>query len=622
MLHTCPRCGFSSRKLSKIVWHIRDHRNERGFRVMCGVGGCPATYSCFESFRKHLYREHRSHMDLAPSRKSSNAGRHDNVGSSEEARVRHDNVGPSEEARVRHISNDAEPLSEDYVMSDADESERVDPRTSTSTHDFKEKLRKQLCLLFFRVAEGNKLPHSTTEKIFDDFKVTFVDVLRLWALEIQQRIAVAPDENTELQTLLACDFIDDVFQGVKSKYQREQFAKAHLPYVKPEEQVLSDGKTFQYVPIISVLRNLMSSKSFCNSLDPSMEAAEESPLLRSFCDGLIYEEKVSALLENGSQYTLFLVLYSDEVDVVNPLGSKRGVHKLLVVYFSVLNLHVRYRSQLCTIHVAVVARYKLVQEHGIGALLKPLISDVSTLATDGFVVESSGVNVKVSALVVAISGDNLSMNRLGGFTCCFSKGRPCRYCTAAFPKFASIFHEKDVHVRNAGVHRTHVDSAIVNKPLSTVLYGVTSESPLSSIGYFDVTMQLPPDIMHDLLEGSIPHVLREVLQGLITSKVITVPDLDKVAAFDYGSHDKKNKPEPLEKTFVTARKPYKGTASQKWCLFRFFSLIFGDLVPEENEHWDVYLGLRKVVDLVFADELPRDHLPYLQDEIRFFVFFH
>ncbi|KAH9382028.1 hypothetical protein HPB48_017247 [Haemaphysalis longicornis] len=260
-------------------------------------------------------------MDLAPSRKSRNAGRHDNVGSSEEAPLRHDNVGPSEEARVRHISNDAEPLSEDYVMSDADESERVDPRTSMSTHDFKKKLRKQLCLLFFRVAEGNKLPHSTTEKIFDDFKVTFVDVLRLWALVIQQRIAVAPDENTELQTLLACDFIDDVFQGVKRRYQREQFAKAHLPYVKLEEQVLSDGKTFQYVPIISVLRNLMSSKSFCNSLDPSMEAAEESPLLRSFCDGLIYEEKVSALLENGSQYTLFLVLYSDAVYVVNPLDQ-------------------------------------------------------------------------------------------------------------------------------------------------------------------------------------------------------------------------------------------------------------------------------------------------------------
>ncbi|CAN7986746.1 unnamed protein product [Ixodes hexagonus] len=443
-------------------------------------------------------------------------------------------------------------------------------------------------------------------------------MFRAFAAQIQQNIALGSAGN-ELRVLLACDFLDEIFQAAGSKYQRDQFAKQHLPYVKPEEHVLDVGDTFQYVPITGVLRNLMLSESFCNHLDHDLTAGQSSPLLRSFRDGLVYKETLSALLQDGSQYTLFLVLYSDEVEIVNPLGSKRGVHKILVVYFSVLNIHARYRSQLRAIHVALVVQYKLVDKHGIDAILKPLVADVSALSTTGFTVQNGAATLKVTAILVAFFGDNLSMNRLGGFTCCFNRGHPCRFCTVPYSKLGTIFHEIDVQVRSKALHRSHVESAKVNQPLSTALYGVKSESPLLGIGYFDVTLQLPPDLMHDLLEGSIPHVLREVLRGLISSNVIKYSDLDSITTFSFGTQDKKNKPEAVGKCFLNGESAYKGTASQKWCLFRFFSLMFGDIVPVKNEHWEVYLLLRRIVDMTFADEIPRDHLACLQDEIRYFL---
>ncbi|KAL1473075.1 hypothetical protein MTO96_022561 [Rhipicephalus appendiculatus] len=119
-----------------------------------------------------------------------------------------------------------------------------------------------------------------------------------------------------------------------------------------------------------------------------------------------------------------------------------------------------------------------------------------------------------------------------------------------FKEFKTTFHEKDVQVRDLAVHNSHLRTAVVNKPLSTALYGVKCESPLASLGSFDITLQLPPDIMHDLLEGSIPHVLREVLRGLISSNVLAYSDFEKVSSFQYGHHDRKNKPEALEKGFV------------------------------------------------------------------------
>ncbi|CAN7941352.1 unnamed protein product [Ixodes pacificus] len=409
---------------------------------------------------------------------------------------------------------------------------------ASTVQDLTLKIKKSLCLLFFRVAKVHKLPHSTTESIFNDFNVTFLDMIRAFAAQIQQNITLESTGN-ELRVSLACDFMDEIFQAAGSKYQRDQFDKQHLPYVKPEEHVLDVGDTFQYVPITGVLQNLRLPESFCNHFDKDLTAGQSSPLLRSFRVGLVYKETLSALLQDGSQYTLFLVQYSEEVEIVKPLGSKREVHKILVVYFSVINIHARCRSQVRAIHVALVL-YKLVDKHGIDAILKPLVADVPALSTTGFTVQKGAATLKVTSILVAFCGDNLSMNRLCGFTCCFNRGHPCRFCTVPYSKLSPIFHEIDVQVRNKTLHRSHVESAKVNQPLSTALYGVKSESPLLGIGYFGMTLQLPPDLMRDLLRGSIPHVLIEVLRGLNSSTVIKYSDLDSITTFSFGTQDKKN----------------------------------------------------------------------------------
>ncbi|CAN8015326.1 unnamed protein product, partial [Ixodes persulcatus] len=162
-----------------------------------------------------------------------------------------------------------------------------------------------------------------------------------------------------------------------------------------------------YVPKTSVLRNLMLLQSFCDHLDNDVSTVHSSPLLRTFRGGLVFKERLSALLQDGCQCTLFLVLYSDEIEIVNPLGSNRGVHKLLVVYFSVLNIHARYRSQLRTIPVAIIARYKLVVDHGIDAILERLLVDMFDLERIGFTVDKCATTARVTAIVVAFSGDNL-----------------------------------------------------------------------------------------------------------------------------------------------------------------------------------------------------------------------
>jgi len=53
-------------------------------------------------------------------------------------------------------------------------------------------------------------------------------------------------------------------------------------------------------------------------------------------------------------------------------------------------------------------------------------------------------------------------------------------------------------------------------------------------------------------------------------------------------------------------------ASQAWCLGRFLPLLVGDLVPEDDEKWEVFLDLLRIMEYIFAPVTTCDKLDYLQ----------
>ena len=54
-----------------------------------------------------------------------------------------------------------------------------------------------------------------------------------------------------------------------------------------------------------------------------------------------------------------------------------------------------------------------------------------------------------------------------------------------------------------------------------------------------------------------------------------------------------------------------------WCLARYFPLLVGDLVPENDAHWENFLLLMDIVDYIFApicDDMIIAHLRFLLEE--------
>ncbi|CAN7940078.1 unnamed protein product, partial [Ixodes hexagonus] len=109
-----------------------------------------------------------------------------------------------------------------------------------------------------------------------------------------------------------------------------------------------------------------------------------------FRDGTVYEE-LRDVVTDASVMTLFVILYSDEVEIVNPLGAKRGAHKLTTVYFALLNMHLRHRSKLKSVYLVILAKFKHVEKHGFDAVLKPLLDELEQLSCNGLTITVNGV---------------------------------------------------------------------------------------------------------------------------------------------------------------------------------------------------------------------------------------
>lgn len=78
-----------------------------------------------------------------------------------------------------------------------------------------------------------------------------------------------------------------------------------------------------------------------------------------------------------------IVAYYDELEICNPLGSNVKKHKLGLVFFTIANMHPKYRSNFKAIFLSTVANITLIEEHGIDAILEPFVNDLKVLARTG-----------------------------------------------------------------------------------------------------------------------------------------------------------------------------------------------------------------------------------------------
>ena len=126
-----------------------------------------------------------------------------------------------------------------------------------------------------------------------------------------------------------------------------------------------------------------------------------------------FKHHIEPMCGSGGNVVHFLI-YTDEFEVVNPIGVARLKHKLLTVYFKVLNFHPRHRptSDLKVFHLVLLIKSSTVKALGLDEVSSPLINELNFLFFSGVIV---GCEI-YHAIVNCVGSDIAVSNFIVGFT--------------------------------------------------------------------------------------------------------------------------------------------------------------------------------------------------------------
>ena len=89
--------------------------------------------------------------------------------------------------------------------------------------------------------------------------------------------------------------------------------------------------------------------------------------LHDLKDGSLYNTD-SYFQENPEAYAM--ILYSDGVEIKNPLGAARGVYKIVQVFYTLCEVDKSQRSQIDHLQLVMVFREKLLKNYSLKNILK------------------------------------------------------------------------------------------------------------------------------------------------------------------------------------------------------------------------------------------------------------
>jgi hypothetical protein len=216
-------------------------------------------------------------------------------------------------------------------------------------------------------------------------------------------------------------------------------------------------------------------------------------------------------------------LYSDAVELDNPLGASKGVHKALNVYFSLVDIPKALRSKTDNIFLVLSALEKDLKENkeeNYKRFFKPLLDDLKQLELG---VQIGGKTVKMG--LMCYSADNLEASVIGGFSQCYSSNDVCRICHQQYKDLQQISGIS----KEAPWTREEYDSSVKNMlPGERGDFGLNTGCIFNELQAFHCVGQMPTDIMHDYCEKVAAFDVMSVLKVLVSSGLFTFDQYNQV----------------------------------------------------------------------------------------------
>lgn len=477
--------------------------------------------------------------------------------------------------------------------------------------------------MMLELLASSSMTQTALQKMISGCSGMFLAFTEQMRREIE-RIDMSELDSQRLNSVL--DGFERPFDELETAKQQIKFFIKHKNLVTPIEIVLGDRRdttfrtgeqeevvkmnTFQYISVRSTLQSLYQKPRFREEI---RRRNVSTKLLSDYRDGL--QARQNEVLRNWPD-ALLLQIYFDEIEIANPIGSKKTIHKLGMFYYSIENLPKMYNSSMGSVHLLACVTCLDLKEYGYDPIWQPFLVEMGQLMSDeGMDLDGIG---RVHGAISTISGDTLAMHDIFGMMGP-SANKLCRLCYADRNSIQTKFTEDQFEMRSIDNHQRDVEAAQQRNDPDT---GVKRACSLNELRDFHSVTNYNFDPMHDLLEGICGLELKLLLHYIVYElKAMNLRELNqRLRSFIYEYGDRKNRPTlPLPEAAIRgAREPGNSErglgqkAAQMWCLVRAIPLALGDAVPQDDENWELFILLRRIMDIVFAPHVSMTEIGYLR----------
>jgi hypothetical protein len=317
-------------------------------------------------------------------------------------------------------------------------------------------------------------------------------------------------------------------------------------------------------------------------------------------DGPYVKNHPMYIKHNGQ--ILCIQVYMDEVEVANPLGSKKGKHKVCVFYWVLLNIPPIFRSSLKSIQLLGIVSNDLLKERGVEIFLKSFIDDL-VLIRDGITLTIRNEQRIWHGILLNFVGDMPASNFVAGFKEGVGGAKlPCRSCLIVRNDLESIHHESDCVLRNMNLHEDNVmqienvDITVAIRDSLSKSFGVNRRCPFTRLGYIDPTKIFMHDLMHVGNEGVLNLEVRLLLCYLILDPEIAL-DLDLVnRKISLLKCDREyTTPPTLRKNEILELTKLSFSSSEMSSVSIALGLVFGEFVSADDPRYSNFLLLLEIM---------------------------
>ncbi|KAK3921591.1 Histidine ammonia-lyase 2 [Frankliniella fusca] len=489
-----------------------------------------------------------------------------------------------------------------------------------------ELLKRSAELAILDLRSVNYMTSSAVQRVQEQSFSLMEKTASLLRGKVEEFLARGDHSPEEVAKLFQEFTLEDPFKHLKTKNKQLEVFKEKYGLISSETKSLGEyfdsrldpeslqlrarqlRRSFQYVSIIEILKCILNDPDL-RKIIMSAKASEDE-YLRTFRDGSIY-----ASLPDDLKDAIRIILYIDDLELLQALSASAGQYKVCGFYFGIQNLPPELNALLSFIFVTTLAFADDAKQKEVW---EPLLKDIEKLEKDGLEILIDGVPLIFPVILVAQIGDTAAIHEVIGL---LSPSASC-FCRACYIKRTDMWKDglKIGAMRTPQQHKLDVESAL-QRTANRTATGVAGEPKIHDLKVFSCITHSVFDVFHDLLQGVCKMKVKLALRYYVCQKKYFTEDVlqSRLKFFDYGFTDSKNKPvAKMTATYLNNIASYNlhQTGAQMWLLTRAFGFLFGDLVPENDKFIHLISLLNQIMCIVFSRALTENDINDLDNLVH------